>query len=350
MSTNPHFDGISIVVTYYNERLFLEKCVKAISNALKNLEPQKQQAVEIIIMDDASECPPGKMPDEGNFRVVRLPENGGVGEARNAGIRLSRYNYIHFLDVDVYICEKFLKILFQRLDTNPPICAIQGYYSEIPGNEHPTWFNWYMSLSWYHNNSFVLAGNEKGLAYFVNSGCITFRKDYFLSIGGYRNYASSGGEEYEILSRMKTGDLKHDSSLINYHNCDFFYQRAKKVWRRGSNYWSTVAKNEKIPSEFKSTCGVRAISSVSASMGLAVSPFSPLGGAIIFILATIGGILGDRGEVYFMVKKGGVFFGLTAILFRQTEYTIVSLSVGCAFIIALRDVVFQKARQFLESF
>ena len=69
MSTNPHLNGISVVITYYNETLLLGKCLKAISNALKNLDPQKQQDVEIIIIDDASTYPPGELPDEESFRV-----------------------------------------------------------------------------------------------------------------------------------------------------------------------------------------------------------------------------------------------------------------------------------------
>jgi glycosyltransferase involved in cell wall biosynthesis len=344
MSNNPHLDGISIVITYYNETLLLDKCVKAISNSLKKLEPQ-QQNVEVIIIDDASTYPPGKLPDQEKFRIVRLSKNGGVGEARNAGLRLSRYNYIHFLDADVFICEPFLKNLFQLLDINPPICAIQGHYSEIPGNDKPTWFNWYMSLSWHHN-SIVADGKKEGLSDMVNSGCITFRKDYFLSIGGYQSYAKSGGEEHEISRRIKRGDLQHAPSLINFHTSDSFYQRAKKVWRRGRNYWSGVIKNGGIPSSFKSACLVRAISAVSATTGLAVSPLSPLWGFLIFFLATIGGIIGDRGESYFMAKKKGLLFCLTAILFRQAEYTVASLSVGYGLITTIRGKLFLNARQF----
>jgi len=339
MSINQHLDGISIVITYYNERLLLGKCVKAISNALKKLEPQKQQDVEIIIIDDASTYPPEELPDEEGFRVVRLSENGGVGEARNAGLHLSRYNYVHFLDADVFICEAFLMNLFQLLDVNPPICAIQGHYSQIPGNDKPTWFNWYMSLSW-HYNSILADGKEKGLTYMVNSGCITFRKEYFLSIGGYRAYAKSGGEEHEISSRIKRGELQHDSSLINFHTSDSFYQRTQKVWRRGRNYWSGVVKNDGIPSRFKSACLVRAISAASATTGLAVLPLLPVWGFIIFFLATIGGIVGDRGESYFMAKKRGVFFCLVAILFRQAEYTVALLSVGYGLIITIRGKFF----------
>jgi hypothetical protein len=113
--------------------------------------------------------------------------------------------------------------------------------------------------------------------------------------------------------------------------------------RRGRNYWSGVIKNDGIPSRFKSACLVRAISAVSASTGLAISVLLPLWGFLIFSLATIGGILGDRGEAYFMIKKKGLLFGLTAILFRQAEYTIASLSVGYGLITAIRDNLLKNA-------
>lgn len=83
---------VSVIITTYNRRAFLEGALRSVIN-------QDYEDKEIIVVDDGS--------TDGSFEVVRSfpvryewKENGGISSARNAGIALARGDYLSFLDVD----------------------------------------------------------------------------------------------------------------------------------------------------------------------------------------------------------------------------------------------------------
>src|SRR5204863_2461379 len=83
----------SIVIPCYNQAHFLPE---AIESALS----QTHRPIEVIVVDDGS-------PDNAAEVVARYPhvryvrqENQGLGGARNAGFRVSKGEYIVFLDAD----------------------------------------------------------------------------------------------------------------------------------------------------------------------------------------------------------------------------------------------------------
>lgn len=97
----------SIVVPIYKVEKYLERCVDSLMN-------QTFTDIEIILVDDGSpdKCP--KMCDDFSKKDNRIKVihkvNGGLSDARNAGIRVAKGQYIIFVDSDDYIeldaCEK----------------------------------------------------------------------------------------------------------------------------------------------------------------------------------------------------------------------------------------------------
>lgn len=103
---------ISIVVPIYNVELYLDKCVSSLIN-------QTYKNIEIILVDDGSpdQCPAlcdAYAQKDQRITVVHK-ENGGLSDARNAGIEKARGEYILFVDSDDYIeldtCEKLYEII-----------------------------------------------------------------------------------------------------------------------------------------------------------------------------------------------------------------------------------------------
>lgn len=91
---------ISIIVPIYNVEDYLEKCIKSI---LK----QTYSKLEIILVDDGSTdnsylvCEKYSKIDS---RIVFIQKaNGGLSDARNAGIEACKGEYIAFVDSDDYI-------------------------------------------------------------------------------------------------------------------------------------------------------------------------------------------------------------------------------------------------------
>lgn len=95
MSNNPL---ISVVMPLYNAERFLEKSVKSVLN-------QTFGDFELIIIDDCSKDGSLNIAEnlaESNerIRIIKNPQNKGVAETRNNGIREARGKYIALLDSD----------------------------------------------------------------------------------------------------------------------------------------------------------------------------------------------------------------------------------------------------------
>lgn len=104
---------VSVIVPVYNVEKYLRKCVESIKD-------QTYRNLEIILVDDGSPDRCGEICDElarsdNRIRVIHK-ENGGLSDARNAGMDVSTGDYIGFVDSDDYIDEDFYEILVANLE------------------------------------------------------------------------------------------------------------------------------------------------------------------------------------------------------------------------------------------
>ena len=156
MNQNKALNGISIVITYFNEQTELQQCLSALIESWKLLDITKQQCIQIIIVDDASDLPPKNWPIRPKIELVRQPTNQGVGHARNRGAKLSTYTYVQFLDSDVIVGSTFLGRLFDTLRTNHEVTIVQGHYAKEPANQPAS--------SWMRASTRCRAGSTKSYA------------------------------------------------------------------------------------------------------------------------------------------------------------------------------------------
>lgn len=99
---------ISVVVPVYNVELYLEKCIESIIN-------QTYKNLEIILVDDGATDRSGKICDDYSQKDSRIKvihkQNGGLSEARNAGIEIACGDYIAFVDSDDFIHPKMYETM-----------------------------------------------------------------------------------------------------------------------------------------------------------------------------------------------------------------------------------------------
>lgn len=111
---------ISIIVPIYNVEPYLHRCVAS-------LLKQSYEDFELILVDDGSPDNCSRICDEyasmdSRVRVIHKP-NGGLSDARNAGLEIAQGEYIAFVDSDDWIAPNYLeRLLFALIETDADIC------------------------------------------------------------------------------------------------------------------------------------------------------------------------------------------------------------------------------------
>lgn len=104
---------ISVIVPIYNVEAYLDRCVKSIVN-------QSYKDLEIILVDDGSPDHCGEMCDQWAQKDSRIKvihkKNGGLSDARNAGIEIATGNYLGFVDGDDWIAKNMYQSLLKTIE------------------------------------------------------------------------------------------------------------------------------------------------------------------------------------------------------------------------------------------
>ncbi|MBO6016232.1 MAG: glycosyltransferase family 2 protein [Lachnospiraceae bacterium] len=115
---------ISVIVPIYNVEAYLERCVKSIQS-------QTYSNLEILLVDDGSPDGCGLLCDslaekDSRIRVIHK-QNGGLSDARNAGLDKALGEYIAFVDSDDYIAPSFVRNLYEQLIATGSDVALCSY-------------------------------------------------------------------------------------------------------------------------------------------------------------------------------------------------------------------------------
>jgi CDP-glycerol glycerophosphotransferase (TagB/SpsB family)/glycosyltransferase involved in cell wall biosynthesis len=117
---------ISVVVPAYQVQAYLGECLESVLG-------QSFRDIEVIAVDDCSPDGSGAIMDgfahkDARVRVLHLPENLGLGRARNAGMEQATGDYLLFLDSDDTLTPGALQAIADRLDaTADPDVLIFDY-------------------------------------------------------------------------------------------------------------------------------------------------------------------------------------------------------------------------------
>lgn len=115
---------LSIIIPVYRTQDTLERCLESILQ-------QSFTDYEMILVDDGSDDGSPQLCDEyarkdARIRVIHK-ENGGLSDARNAGIRKVRGEYITFVDSDDTMVDNTLENLIQEIREASP-CRHSGVF------------------------------------------------------------------------------------------------------------------------------------------------------------------------------------------------------------------------------
>ena len=112
---------VSVIIPVYNVEKYLKKCADSVLN-------QTYRNLDIILVDDGSTDLSGKMCDELGIDDKRVTvihkQNGGLSDARNAGLNVARGEYYAFVDSDDYISSDMIEIMVNSARENSCEIAI----------------------------------------------------------------------------------------------------------------------------------------------------------------------------------------------------------------------------------
>lgn len=121
---------ISVIVPVYKVEAYLDKCISSIVN-------QTYKNLEIILVDDGSpdNCP--AMCDDwaekdSRIRVIHK-ENGGLSDARNAGMAVATGELMGFVDSDDTIHPDMYRLLYESMvenDSDISACGVEMVWED----------------------------------------------------------------------------------------------------------------------------------------------------------------------------------------------------------------------------
>lgn len=127
---------ISVIVPIYDVEQYICRCVDSII-------AQTYKHLEIILVEDGStdNCP--QICDEyaekdSRIRVIHK-KNGGLSDARNAGMDVAIGEYISFIDSDDYVSNDFIETLYNAaISENSDIveCSVVKFYEDEHFDEY----------------------------------------------------------------------------------------------------------------------------------------------------------------------------------------------------------------------
>ncbi|MFE3637409.1 bifunctional glycosyltransferase family 2 protein/CDP-glycerol:glycerophosphate glycerophosphotransferase [Streptomyces cellostaticus] len=116
----------TVIVPAYQVQAYLSECLDSVLS-------QSCPDLELIVVDDCSPDACGAIADEyaardARVRVVHLPENQGLGRARNAGMARAAGDYLLFLDSDDTLTPDALRAIADRIkETDEPDVLVFDY-------------------------------------------------------------------------------------------------------------------------------------------------------------------------------------------------------------------------------
>ena len=152
---------VSVIIPVYNVEQYLRQCLDSVIN-------QTFKDIEIIIVNDCSQDNSLQIikeyqQEDDRIVLINLEKNGGVGLARNEGMKVAKGKYITFVDSDDWIRKDYIEVLYN---------SITKYNTDVA----------FSKFERYDNNSKNIINNNKKIKYYNKVICsIKDKKNLILS-------------------------------------------------------------------------------------------------------------------------------------------------------------------------
>lgn len=194
---------VSVVIPAINEEKYLPLCLSSISS-------QTYNNFEIIVSDGGSKDKTVEIAKKYGAKVV-VNKNTNVTEARQKGAEEASGEIIVCADADTTYPPDRLQRIVVDYQKDPSIVAVggQGIFEK-----KPLWYYYYWKVFYFFA---TLIFRIFHVAIYIPALNLSFKKEAFQKIGQYNTYLDFGGDELDIVARLKkVGKVIFDEKLIAY--------------------------------------------------------------------------------------------------------------------------------------
>lgn len=254
-------NDVSIIVPIYNAARTLSACVDSILS-------QMVKSFELILVDDGSTDRSGEMCDEyakvnPNVTIIHK-KNGGVSSARNAGIDLSKGEFICFVDSDDSIEPDYLETLlitrrqfpeaghiwcgFQTVDNQnklnamPQLLSDTVEYSQFTKIDYVKLYHkWYTQMPFHrlYRNEIIKNYSIRFADELSLGEDLIFNLDYLDAVDGIIVVANKACYNYTRTNNDSL-DHRYRPDLLE------IYQRIDKRILKSLKYWQVDEESEQL--------------------------------------------------------------------------------------------------------
>jgi glycosyltransferase involved in cell wall biosynthesis len=227
---------ISIVIPIYNES-------ENILKLLNSIFDQKVKRMEVILIDDGSTDQTKKIikPYLKRIKYFKI-KNSGVARARNIGIKKSNGSIIIFFDGDVILKKNSLNNFIKYFKENKNVNILQGIWNK-EFFEKTNYITKHLLLKLDFNFNEIYKKQKKYHTFKgikvseLATGCLGIRKKIANKFFFNENYKSSGGEEFELGSKIsKIYDIYLTPKIKVYHKFEGLFETLRRIFFRTINY------------------------------------------------------------------------------------------------------------------
>ena len=312
----------SVIIPVLNGKATIGRCIKSLLN-----QTLPWSSYEVIVVDDGST---DGTPDELLKYDVRLSvePHRGPAAARNSGVELAGGEIILFTDADCRPADNWVEEMIAPFGAGDVVAVKGAYRTEqtglVPGLVQAEFEERYRMLSRFERIDFV------------DSYSAAFRKDVFLSVGGFDcAFPRADNEDVDLSYRVSQlgGRMVFNPGAIVYHlHPDSF--RDYFELKLGRGYWRMLVYSRFPGKAVKDTytpiyLKLEVVGIIIALLGVAgmllrpfPSSFVAITGLVLFIASTISPFLRSYRKyglagLYFMFLRAvalgaGSLWGLVA--------------------------------------
>ncbi len=214
---------ISIIIPVYRVEEYLDSCINSVLN-------QTYKNLEIILVDDGSPdlCPDicDKYKEIDNRVVVIHKINGGLSDARNAGLDVATGDYYAFLDGDDTLEPDAMQVLIRTAIENSSKITLMKFRYVKMGEYVPVPQQLNVAGKWISNDEFL-----KGICTYKSS--CSFCDKLFAS-DLFKNYRFKVGITNEDLLLLGTILIENNYDVYSIDYCGYNYlQRTQSITKSG---------------------------------------------------------------------------------------------------------------------